>query len=55
MKKILAVFSILFALFLMTNNLEANAYQIQADVTTKEFPQEQSLSLKWQIRCYPKA
>ena len=46
MKKILAVFSILFALFLMTNNLEANAYQIQADVTTKRIPAGTKLELE---------
>ena len=46
MKKLFAILGFLFALFLITNNLEADAYQIQADIKTKRIPAGTKLELE---------
>ena len=46
MKKLFAILGFLFALFLITNNLEADAYQIQADIKTKRIAAGTKLELE---------
>ena len=46
MKKLFAILGFLFALFLITNNLEADAYQIQSDIKTKRIPAGTKLELE---------